>query len=105
MADFLSLLKGQEVGADAICPEDASQWARNAPEEEFQRLVPELRKQSLPVYWAALLASPYGRPYVRKELFASEKMQLVLNADAGKAEDPHWREQLSGLRRVSRPYQ
>lgn len=105
VADFLSLLKGQEVGADAICPEDASQWARNAPEEEFQRLVPELRKQSLPVYWAALLASPYGRPYVRKELFASEKMQLVLNADAGKAEDPHWREQLSGLRRVSRPYQ
>lgn len=102
--DLLSLLKGQEVDADAVCPEDASQWARNASKEEFQGLLPELLKQGLPVYWAALLASPYGRPYILRELSGSDKMQCILNADEGKSEDPHWQELLSSLRQISRPY-
>ncbi len=102
--DFFSLLKGQKVDADAVCPEDASQWARNASKEEFHRVLPELLNQSLPVYWAALLASPYGRPYVLREFSASDRMQLILNTDKDKVEDPHWQELLCRLRQISRPY-
>lgn len=104
VADFFSLLKGQKVDADAVCPEDASQWARNASKEEFQRVLPDLLYQSPPVYWAALLSSPYGLPYILREFSASERMRLILNPDTDKAEDPHWQELLCSLRQISRPY-
>lgn len=102
--DFRSLLNGQELeSSDAISPEDTACWARNASCGEFERLLPELLKQGLTVYWAALLASPYGRPYVLREFSLSDKMQMILNADEGSTGDPHWQEQLSSLRQVSRP--
>lgn len=101
---LLSFLEGQSLETDALCPEDVSRWARTASQEEFQRFLPALSKRP-PVYWAALLASPYGLPYVLKEFSASSNMQLVLNAAGSEVEDPHLRELLVALRQISHPYQ